>query len=235
MDVRVTGPVEQGEFGWSIEVPQPRDRAALHDELAAEIVKLREVASQPETKVQLWLPEVHDAEDDIVAALGFAPYRDLWQLQIDLPSRRTDLAVRGFTDDDAEDFLRVNNRAFDWHPEQGGMTPDDLASRQAESWYDPTGFLLHHRGGELAGFCWTKVHRDMDPPMGEIYAIAIDPDSQGIGLGRALTLAGLTHMADTGVTRAMLYVESDNHSANAIYEVAGFRYHHTNRAYVLTL
>jgi len=238
MDARVTGPNEDSDFRWTIEVPGPRDRSKLQTLLKAEVDTIRQSESSTadaETRVQLWLPEVDDAEDDVVAEVGFEPYRDLWQLQIDLPSRRTDLVVRAFTADDAEDFLRVNNRAFDWHPEQGGMTLDDLAARQAESWYDPAGFLLHHRDGKLAGFCWTKVHRDLDPPMGEIYAIAIDPEFQGIGLGRALTLSGLTHMADTGITRAMLYVESNNHSANAIYEVAGFRYHHTNRAYALTV
>lgn len=235
MVVEVAGPAEDAEFSWTLEVPQPRDQTALSDALSSALDDLRSKPESSDTKVQLWLPEVHDAEDDIVGSLGFVPYRDLWQLQIDLPSRRTDLVVRGYTPDDADDFLRVNNRAFHWHPEQGGMTPEDLASKQAESWYDPDGFLLHHRGGELAGFCWTKVHTDMEPAMGEIYAIAIDPDFQGIGLGRALTLSGLTHMGDTGITRAMLYVESDNHSANAIYEVAGFRYHHTNRAYALTL
>lgn len=239
MVVHVNGPTEDREFQWTFEVPQPRDRETLQSTIAAQLDQVRtaerDAGAAAERKVQLWLPEVHDAEDDLVGELGFEPYRDLWQLQIDLPSRRTDLVVRSFTPDDADDFLRVNNRAFDWHPEQGGMTHADLAERQAEPWYDAAGFLLHFRGDDLAGFCWTKVHTDLEPSMGEIYAIAIDPDFQGIGLGRALTLSGLTHMSDNGITRAMLYVESDNHSANAIYEVAGFRYHHTNRAYALTL
>lgn len=232
MQINVTGPLDDQAFRWSLEVPPPRDRSLLAAELRT---RVDAIAVDGGGKVQLWLPEVHDAEDDVVAELGFEAYRDLWQLRVDLPARKTDLVVRGFTPDDAEAFLRVNNRAFAWHPEQGNMTPEGLAERQAEPWYDPEGFLLYYLKDELGGFCWTKFHHDMEPPTGEIYAIAIDPDFQGRGLGRALTLRGLMHMADHGLTQGMLYVEADNHPANAIYEAAGFRYHHTNRAYSLTL
>ena len=62
--------------------------------------------------------------------------------------------------DDATAFLAVNNAAFEWHPEQGDMMVEDLESRQSERWYEPGGFLLHEVDGEVAGFCWTKVHDD---------------------------------------------------------------------------
>src|SRR5436305_395896 len=79
--------------------------------------------------------------------------------------------------------------------------------RAAQPWFDPDGFLLHERDGALAGFCWTKVHPGYDPPLGEIYVIAVHPDFQGQGLGRALAVAGLDWLADRGLGTAMLYVD----------------------------
>ena len=180
---------------------------------------------------QLWIREVAPGDDAAARRLGFEPYRDLWQLRCRLPAEPSGLPTRAFTLDDLDEFVAVNNRAFHWHPEQGGLTAADVSNRMAESWFDADGFRLHHRDGRLAGFCWTKVHADCDPPLGEIYVIAVDPDFAGRGLGRPMTLAGLEWLSARGLTAGMLYVESDNHPANAVYERIGFEHHHTDRAY----
>ena len=116
------------------------------------------------------------------------------------------------------------------------MTPEDLAAKQAEPWYDPEGFLLLEEtdadGNEaIIGFCWTKVHAGEKPPLGEIYAIAVDPEHHGRGLGRELSLAGLAHLASRGLRQAILYVESDNKPARKMYGALGFDREFTSRAY----
>lgn len=240
MAIQISGP-DHAEAAWTIELPAADrlslDAGGLRDQLATATGAVRAGGGGTCT---LWIGHVEPGDDEVAARWGFAPYRDLWQLRAPLPAPPGDLAVRPFEPADAEAVLAVNRRAFAWHPEQGGMTAEDLRRRQAESWYDPAGFLLHEQQGRLAGFCWTKLHPGGEAPpediaMGEIYVICVDPDFQGRGIGGPLTLAGLGYLHSRGPTTAMLYVESDNDAANAVYRSLGFRRHHTNRAYAAVL
>ena len=228
MELTVDGP-NPGAFRWTIAVDHADP--ALTDTLAAAL------ARHPDGDVQLWIRDVDDAADRVATTAGFAAYRDLWQLRCPLPNQPSDLATRGFSTDDStdlEDFVRVNNRAFHWHPEQGGLTVESAQATMREPWFDPDGFRLLHAEGELIGFCWTKVHAHDTPPLGEIYVIAIDPSHHGQGLGKPMTLAGLEWLTAQGLEHGMLYVESDNDAANATYVALGFTRHQTDRAYRLT-
>ena len=81
-------------------------------------------------------------------------------------------------------------------------------------------------GGALLGSHWTKVHPPGDAgdePVGEIYVLGVDPDAQGMRLGRALTDLGLAHLRGRGLGEVLLYVEEDNAAAVRLYESRGFR------------
>ncbi len=225
MELTVEGP-NPGEFRWTILVDEAS--SDLADELS------RMLDRHPDGAVQLWIREVDDESDGVARRAGFVAYRDLWQLRCPLPNDPSGLATRAFTEADLDDFVRVNNRAFHWHPEQGGLTADAVRATMTEAWFDADGFrLLHDADDQLIGFCWTKIHADHDPPLGEIYVIAIDPDQHGRGLGKPMTLAGLEWLSAQGLEHGMLYVESDNDPANATYASLGFTRHHTDRAYRL--
>ncbi|MCF6743820.1 mycothiol synthase [Blastococcus sp. KM273128] len=176
---------------------------------------------------------------ELLAPHGFRRARVLLQLRRDLagvdpdprPELPGDVHVAPFVPGRDEDaWLRVNARAFDWHPEQGRMTRADLERREAEPWFDPGGFLMAWRGapgagGELLGFHWTKVHPagDAGPdPVGEVYVLGVDPAAQGLRLGRALTDLGLAHLRARGLGEVLLYVEEDNTAAVRLYEGRGF-------------
>ena len=62
-----------------------------------------------------------------------------------------------------------------------------------------------------------------DGPVGEIYVVGVDPDAQGLGMGRALTALGLGHLADRGLRTVILYTGAENTVAVHTYERAGFR------------
>lgn len=59
-------------------------------------------------------------------------------------------------------------------------------------------------------------------PIGEVYVVGVDPDQQGRGLGRVLTIAGLHHLRSHGLSQAMLYVDAANTGAIRVYESLGF-------------
>jgi mycothiol synthase len=221
-----------GRESWTVELDVPPDESER-------IQRLLEAAAQAATidgggRLDYWVERVGDESDQIPMAAGYTPTRDLWRLRRPLPALETDLPTRAFVNDEF-DFLEVNNRAFAWHPEQGAWTDKDLSQRQAESWYDPDGFRLWERDGRLGGFCWTKVHHDSDPKLGEIYSIAVDPDFHGEGVGRELVLAGLAWLSEQHLRHAILYVESDNQPANQIYRKLGFDLEYVNRCYQRTV
>lgn len=136
------------------------------------------------------------------------------------------------------EFLRVNNAAFSWHPEQGGWTSDQLDERLAVDWVDLGGvFLAADVSGStprLAGFHWTKsvAPGPGESAEGEVYVVAVDPADQGRGLGGLLTTLGVSHLeAGIGVESVVLYVEGDNAPAIRTYEKLGFIVAHRDVTY----
>jgi mycothiol synthase len=178
----------------------------------------------------------------MAATLGLKAVRELWQMRRtlhDLPPAvvPSGIDVRTYRGpaDDAE-LLRVNGAAFAWHPEQGRLTPNDIAERRSEPWFDADGLFLafDERTRRLVGFHWTKVHLD-HPGLGEVYVLAVDPGEQGRGLGRALTLVGLHHLAERlsgdREPEVMLYTEADNTAAAHTYQRLGFEVSGVDTAY----
>ena len=221
--------------GWALRFVVDPSRRDPADTFGAELVAegLSTVRADGGGHVQLWVTKPSGADDELATANELNDVRDLYQMRRPLPvGEPWELETRPFRPglDDAA-WLAVNNRAFAWHPEQGGWDEAILKARQAEPWFDPAGFLLHEEGGRLAGFCWTKIHAREHPPLGEIYVIAADPDWHGTGLGRRLTLAGLDYLAGKGLTIGMLYVDASNTAAVNLYVKLGFAVDHVDRAY----
>lgn len=225
----------RGPSGWDIEqitAPTPGQPTAnaLRPLLVAIVDAL---GAENDAVVRLWAYRADAASDRLAATVGLVPVREIHQMRRPLPvGEPYALATRPFVvGQDEAAWLRVNNRAFAGHPDQSGWTLGDVEAHEAEPWFDPEGFLLHEEDGRLAGFCWTKVHRSATPPLGEIYVIGVDPDWHRMGLGRALVLAGLDHLARQGLTVGMLYVDGTNTPALKLYGSMGFTIDHTDRVY----
>jgi mycothiol synthase len=212
--------------------PHLDDATAVRDDAAETAVDTHR--RHHDSDVVWWLDDPTSHDSEVAARFGLGAWRELYEMRRPLPHpERASVTTRDFrpgVDDEA--WLRVNNRAFESHGEQGGWTLDTLRLRQAEPWFDPAGFRVHDdEHGELVAFCWTKLHRDEDPVIGEIYVIAVDPSAHGRGLGKQLTLAGLDAIAARGVTIANLYVDADNVAAVGLYEQLGFSVHRRRVAF----
>ncbi|TXS41227.1 mycothiol synthase [Streptomyces sp. uw30] len=188
-------------------------------------------------RLRVWAHGGHSAARHLSQVLGLTLFRELRQMRRPLadlnlpdPVLPEGVTVRTFVpgQDDAA-WLAVNAAAFAHHPEQGSLAQRDLDDRRAEAWFDPEGFFLAERDGELIGFHWTKVHAEEG--LGEVYVLGVRPGAQGGGLGKALTTIGLRHLAAQGLPTAMLYVDADNKAAVSVYERLGFTTYETDLMY----
>jgi mycothiol synthase len=228
--------LSRGHDTWAVEVVVRPDHRSPERHIGTDLLKaaLSEASRLGGGHVHLWVAKPTTGTDAMAQSCGLARGRDLFQMRRSLPVEIDEprLPTRAFAPGvDEAAWLEVNNRAFASHPEQGGWTLDTLLEREAEPWFDPAGFLMYEVDGRLAGSCWTKVHRESEPPVGEIYVISVDPDFQGRGTGKSLVLCGLDHLGAAGLETAMLYVDAANETAVGLYRNLGFEVDHTDRAY----
>lgn len=209
--------------------------AALADDLAR---RLRGATDPPAGTVHAWSHTDSPGAAALARRLGLRRSRELWRMERTLgdpgsdrhpagdppdPALPEGVVLRAFEPGRDEDaWLALNARAFATHPEQGAWGRADLDARTAEPWFDPAGLLLAvdaHDPDRLLASHWTKVER---PGHGEVYVVAVDPAAQGRGLGRAVVLAGLHHLARRGVRVVDLYTDADNTAATRTYTRLGF-------------
>ncbi|MCA4132877.1 mycothiol synthase [Arthrobacter sp. M4] len=211
---------------------------AVHPSYRNQGVGDRLVGAVKETRgfegLKAWSHGNHEAAADLAARYGFGPVRKLWKMRLMTTSSQQlpdaglpdGVALRTFVPgQDEAAWLAANRAAFAHHPEQGALTREDLEARMDESWFDPEGFFLaENTDGELLGFHWTKIHpRHGDhPAIGEVYVVGVTPAAQGMGLGEALTVAGIKYMQDKGLHAVMLYTDADNTAAVSLYHKLGF-------------
>ncbi|HEY0248087.1 MAG TPA: mycothiol synthase [Gryllotalpicola sp.] len=219
----------------------PEFRAAgLGAEAARRLLELAEPGP-----LSAWSHGDHPAARALAARFGFTATRTLLQLRLEpIPStdglshasathsapstqRPAELSTFSAGDDDAE-WLALNARVFAWHPEQGGMTQQDLDERMAEPWFAASDFLIARADdGAMIGYNWLKV----EGAEGEIYVVGVAPEASGQGIGRALMAAGLARLRERGCTAATLYTEADNVAAVRLYRSLGFVDEHVDVQY----
>lgn len=193
---------------------------------------LREaLAAHPESSA--WAFGTLPGATELATRVGMRPIRELLRMEKPLVAGESEPPATPFTIDsytpaDREAIVAINAAAFAHHPEQGRLTVAEFDDLTRQPWFDPAGLLVARDGHEVAGFHWTKRHGD---GLGEVYVIAVAPQYEGRGLGRALLEAGLAHLADRGDTRVQLYVEGDQTRVVQLYRNAGFEVVQTDTSF----
>lgn len=199
---------------------------------AAMISRAEEIAREAgKTRLQVWAHGDHPTAVALGTHRDFDRHRVLWQMRRTLTDADRaatpapdGVTIRTFSPGrDEQALLEVNNAAFADHPDQSGWTLRDVAMREREEWFDPAGLILAEDGdGTLLGFHWTKVHRDENTHVGEVYILGVHPRAQGMKLGKALTATGLAYLRGRDLDTVMLYVDESNTTAVSLYERSGF-------------
>lgn len=145
---------------------------------------------------------------------------------------------------DAAALGRVHVRA--WQATYRGMMPDDFldgldSTERGEMWAralvapGPGGSRLvicPHAGADPVGFALVgrvRASGSDESELGELYAINLDPDNWGRGLGRTLLAAATEELSRLGFSEAVLWVATGNTRARAFYEAAGWSADGTER------
>jgi ribosomal protein S18 acetylase RimI-like enzyme len=138
--------------------------------------------------------------------------------------------VRAGRVEDAEAIARVRTRG--WQAAYAHVFPREaLAGMPTDAAREYWGRYLSHpeprsaivvaeAGGSVAGFASVGPAREEDA--GELYAIYVDPDHWGEGLGKALIQTAEERLADAGFAEAILWVLDDNPRARRFYQAAGW-------------
>jgi GNAT superfamily N-acetyltransferase len=140
--------------------------------------------------------------------------------------------VRDARPDDAGAIARVHTRS--WQVGYAHAFPAEALAgisvdRRAEHWrrwltqppVPPVAVLVAEVEGEVCGFASVGRSREEDG-VAELFAIYVDPDQWGAGLGRALISEAERRLRDAGFSEAMLWVLEDNPRARRFYEAAGW-------------
>ncbi len=144
------------------------------------------------------------------------------------------VTIRPARVDDADAVGEIHVRA--WQTAYRGMMPDDyLDSLQAEDhatrWREhlvaprsEAELLVLVDDHRVVGFASVGPPLDSDAPpdVGQLYAINLDPDVWGRGLGRALLSFATDRLRELGYVEAVLWVVPDNQRARRLYESAGW-------------
>lgn len=181
-------------------------------------------------RLRVWTSESDRRITEAFAALGFAPARHSYRMEIDLtaearePSWPDGIVVRPLREDE---HRLVYDAVFEvWQDTSDPMdeTFDEWAHWTIRSEkFDPSLWFLAFAGEDLAGFSLCRQDA-LDPAAGYVGTLGVRRAWRKQGLGEALLLHSFDAFLQRGWTRGTLGVDASSPTgATRLYERAGMR------------
>jgi GNAT superfamily N-acetyltransferase len=153
------------------------------------------------------------------------------------------LEIRPMAENDIDEVGRLHVRS--WQAGYAGIIPagylaaldpaDFAARRRAQPIPARSGSLVADDDGKLVGLAsygpYRPEHGVLDPTMGELYAIYVDPEHWRAGIGRRLHATAVAALTASGFRGMRLWVLEGNHRARRFYEWAGLRWDGTRHVW----
>jgi GNAT superfamily N-acetyltransferase len=143
------------------------------------------------------------------------------------------LQIRPMAEDQIDAVARVHVRS--WQSGYAGIVPEeflasldpaDFAARRRYTAVPPGGgAMCAVDDGRVVGHAVFGPYRPekdvVDPSMGEVYSIYVDPDQWGNGTGHRLFATARKRLTEAGFPGMRLWVLEENHRARRFYERQG--------------
>ena len=168
---------------------------------------------------QVEIPETNLAAKGLLSSLHFNPIRIFKELALELsnmknPNVDSALIRRNLTNGNENILTDIQNRSFEGTWGFNPNTNEEIIYDLNRSDRSPEDVILIYDGNDIIGYCWTKIQPEENPEQmtrrGRIHMMGVDPDCRGKGLGKAVLLAGLSHLKDKGIKSVELTVDSEN-------------------------
>ncbi len=172
-----------------------------------------------------WVAGANAEASRLLGAAGYSVVRRYWRMTRSLAEPSAQETCPGFEmrppdpDHDAPALHAVDAASFsanaDYRPESlAAFTEEHLQSHDL----DPELSIVAEHAGAVAGFL---LARRWPESVGYVDILAVHPDHQHRGLGRALLRTAFARFAAAGLREAQLGVASDNPRALRLYERVG--------------
>ena len=181
-------------------------------------------------RIRVWTSETDRRITDAFAALGFAPVRHSYRMEIDLaaatpePAWPVGIAVRTMREDEHQLIYDAIMEVWQDTSDPMDETFDEWAHWMIKSEsFDPSLWFLAFAGDELAGFSLCR-QSPTDPSAGYVANLGVRRQWRKQGLGEALLRHSFAAFRGRGWTRGALGVDASSPTgATRLYERAGMR------------